>query len=148
MQCCLDFLFFFLMIRRPSRSTLFPYTTLFRSHGLSGFAGSWLRWRVDKRLATVMDCTRLLEAEATSGRTLGRPCVAAMEHRASAGRSGACEGKITEGVSPSHWLASAAGLCGGISLALRTGHRAGERRLPVGQEAAHRRLRRLVCGRA
>src|SRR5256885_16871872 len=27
----LAFLFFFLMIRRPPRSTLFPYTTLFRS---------------------------------------------------------------------------------------------------------------------
>src|SRR5256886_17706907 len=27
-------LFFFLMIRRPPRSTLFPYTTLFRSGGL------------------------------------------------------------------------------------------------------------------
>src|SRR5690349_23694372 len=27
----LHFLFFFLMIRRPPRSTLFPYTTLFRS---------------------------------------------------------------------------------------------------------------------
>src|SRR5689334_24509500 len=27
------FLFFFLMIRRPPRSTLFPYTTLFRSPG-------------------------------------------------------------------------------------------------------------------
>src|SRR3989475_11416131 len=27
------FLFFFLMIRRPPRSTLFPYTTLFRSQG-------------------------------------------------------------------------------------------------------------------
>src|SRR5256885_9056412 len=26
--------FFFLMIRRPPRSTLFPYTTLFRSQGL------------------------------------------------------------------------------------------------------------------
>src|SRR3712207_8004944 len=25
-------MFFFLMIRRPPRSTLFPYTTLFRSH--------------------------------------------------------------------------------------------------------------------
>src|SRR3989454_1291147 len=33
--CTLDFsrmLFFFLMIRRPPRSTLFPYTTLFRSN--------------------------------------------------------------------------------------------------------------------
>src|SRR2546422_11363951 len=27
------FIFFFLMIRRPPRSTLFPYTTLFRSPG-------------------------------------------------------------------------------------------------------------------
>src|SRR5260370_20193775 len=27
--------FFFLMIRRPPRSTLFPYTTLFRSHSFS-----------------------------------------------------------------------------------------------------------------
>src|SRR5260370_10653473 len=29
------FLFFFLMIRRPPRSTLFPYTTLFRSAAAS-----------------------------------------------------------------------------------------------------------------
>src|SRR2546430_12642364 len=32
-------MFFFLMIRRPPRSTLFPYTTLFRSHGLEDVAG-------------------------------------------------------------------------------------------------------------
>src|SRR6266446_9947666 len=30
------FLFFFLMIRRPPRSTLFPYTTLFRPQGTPG----------------------------------------------------------------------------------------------------------------
>src|SRR2546426_6984450 len=30
------FVFFFLMIRRPPRSTLFPYTTLFRSRRLPG----------------------------------------------------------------------------------------------------------------
>src|SRR3712207_7854673 len=30
-MCTIDVLFFFLMIRRPPRSTLFPYTTLFRS---------------------------------------------------------------------------------------------------------------------
>src|SRR5438046_3053936 len=29
----LVFFLFFLMLRRPPRSTLFPYTTLFRSHG-------------------------------------------------------------------------------------------------------------------
>src|SRR2546426_8075456 len=32
----LCFFFFFLMIRRPPRSTLFPYTTLFRSQGTAG----------------------------------------------------------------------------------------------------------------
>src|SRR6266700_5095059 len=31
--------FFFLMLRRPPRSTLFPYTTLFRSPGLGRGAG-------------------------------------------------------------------------------------------------------------
>src|SRR5690349_24156371 len=41
--------FFFLMIRRPPRSTLFPYTTLFRSAAMvpltwhrTGFTGYWL----------------------------------------------------------------------------------------------------------
>src|SRR2546422_8725267 len=33
----LVFLFFFLMIRRPPRSTLFPYTTLFRSSHRGGW---------------------------------------------------------------------------------------------------------------
>src|SRR3712207_6864777 len=32
--------FFFLMIRRPPRSTLFPYTTLFRSRPLSAHAST------------------------------------------------------------------------------------------------------------
>src|SRR2546430_15437392 len=32
--------FFFLMIRRPPRSTLFPYTTLFRSHPGRGIRGA------------------------------------------------------------------------------------------------------------
>src|SRR5256886_13574746 len=32
--------FFFLMIRRPPRSTLFPYTTLFRSHSRGAGAGA------------------------------------------------------------------------------------------------------------
>src|SRR3712207_7803713 len=34
-----DIFFFFLMIRRPPRSTLFPYTTLFRSLLLAHSAG-------------------------------------------------------------------------------------------------------------
>src|SRR2546422_10613502 len=36
-QCSL--FFFFLMIRRPPRSTLFPYTTLFRSADQVGIGG-------------------------------------------------------------------------------------------------------------
>src|SRR6266487_5971125 len=35
----LSLVFFFLMIRRPPRSTLFPYTTLFRSPTVQGRAG-------------------------------------------------------------------------------------------------------------
>src|SRR2546425_11076982 len=37
---CVVSVFFFLMIRRPPRSTLFPYTTLFRSPGGSGDQGA------------------------------------------------------------------------------------------------------------
>src|SRR2546430_13733630 len=36
----MTFLFFFLMIRRPPRSTLFPYTTLFRSSAAENSAPS------------------------------------------------------------------------------------------------------------
>src|SRR6266581_6320624 len=42
--CSLSFFFFFLMIRRPPRSTLFPYTTLFRSQPGPG------RWPDEVRL--------------------------------------------------------------------------------------------------
>src|SRR5256885_16355459 len=38
----LDWFFFFLMIRRPPRSTLFPYTTLFRSP----ITGPWRRFAI------------------------------------------------------------------------------------------------------
>src|SRR3989442_11603566 len=37
--------FFFLMIRRPQRSTLFPYTTLFRSLSLSNASTSSGKYR-------------------------------------------------------------------------------------------------------
>src|SRR3712207_7916795 len=45
--------FFFLMIRRPPRSTLFPYTTLFRSVGAAGAAAEG-----DGRLPGVDDAAR------------------------------------------------------------------------------------------
>src|SRR6266513_4015103 len=45
--------FFFLMIRRPPRSTLFPYTTLFRSGccttGSAGCTTPGSRWRCSPR---------------------------------------------------------------------------------------------------
>src|SRR5437763_17197791 len=52
-------LFFFLMIRRPPRSTLFPYTTLFRSHP---HRGDWLReivFGLNDGLVTDRKSTRL-----------------------------------------------------------------------------------------
>ena len=47
------FMFFFLMIRRPPRSTLFPYTTLFRSVGSfdGGFGASYLARSVGQKKA-------------------------------------------------------------------------------------------------
>src|SRR2546425_1682179 len=43
--------FFFLMIRRPPRSTLFPYTTLFRSHTGGGI--STLPWAYEGKVRTM-----------------------------------------------------------------------------------------------
>src|SRR2546425_5388478 len=48
----LCFVFFFLMIRRPPRSTLFPYTTLFRSYALIGAATGGGLYRSDDGGAT------------------------------------------------------------------------------------------------
>src|SRR3989442_12745619 len=45
----LVFVFFFLMIRRPPRSTLFPYTTLFRSRAV------WSYLSIAVAVATVSD---------------------------------------------------------------------------------------------
>src|SRR5438552_9700314 len=47
-------LFFFLLIRRPPRSTLFPYTTLFRSPMIAaapwkGCSRCWCRFRRDRK---------------------------------------------------------------------------------------------------
>src|SRR2546427_4906370 len=47
--------FFFLMIRRPPRSTLFPYTTLFRSHSAeSGAEGETLQRMVDGERGAIL----------------------------------------------------------------------------------------------
>src|SRR2546429_5181583 len=55
-------LFFFLMIRRPPRSTLFPYTTLFRSHDLQ------------------LICVHLLVVQHAHSRVADRPQVRSEEH--------------------------------------------------------------------
>src|SRR3712207_7144314 len=58
--------FFFLMIRRPPRSTLFPYTTLFRSalsHALSGPCSRWTAWA---RMPVARPSARLSQARTTS----------------------------------------------------------------------------------
>src|SRR2546425_4860357 len=79
--------FFFLMIRRPPRSTLFPYTTLFRSttEQSLGFAGwdttglSWLAWlgrRSEEHTSELQSlaylvCRLLLEKKKTPQRPIG-----------------------------------------------------------------------------
>src|SRR2546422_11337546 len=58
------FVFFFLMIRRPPRSTLFPYTTLFRSRAFQETAGRPRRRRAGRgaraRAAAQPDLRRTL----------------------------------------------------------------------------------------
>src|SRR2546422_8178114 len=46
----MSIIFFFLMIRRPPRSTLFPYTTLFRSLSDRGGVGGCASDPIDPRL--------------------------------------------------------------------------------------------------
>src|SRR5271169_2416082 len=54
-------LFFFLMIRRPPRSTLFPYTTLFRSRGITPIPRGRIRrsWTTGPTRASDRKSTRL-----------------------------------------------------------------------------------------
>src|SRR5258708_26511856 len=101
------FYFFFLMIGRPPRSTLFPYTTLFRS----GF--SWqrqLRCSVDHE-SGVMSCRRswvavvLLRRRRTSWPAIAvrlRPVSLATYIAASASRRSRSEEHTSELQSPDH----------------------------------------------
>src|SRR2546429_3800940 len=56
--------FFFLMIRRPPRSTLFPYTTLFRSHFTTMRWGLIPSWAKDMSIGN-----RTLNARSETGTT-------------------------------------------------------------------------------
>src|SRR5438067_5164119 len=49
------YFFFFLMIRRPPRSTLFPYTTLFRSHTLGDRAEGVTRGTIHALCLALLD---------------------------------------------------------------------------------------------
>src|ERR1022692_5104268 len=61
---CLLFFIFFLMIRRPPRSTLFPYTTLFRSvcgpAPPSGLPGKRRRFPRTDRKSTRLNSSHLV----------------------------------------------------------------------------------------
>src|SRR6202171_6727770 len=53
-----DHVFFFLMIRRPPRSTLFPYTTLFRS-------GTGLLEVLERRVGVCQDFAHVIDRKST-----------------------------------------------------------------------------------
>src|SRR2546429_6266679 len=62
-------MFFFLMIRRPPRSTLFPYTTLFRSLRLS-IGHDLFQWSVTSRRMRLLHSAELF----LSAFSIGRCC--------------------------------------------------------------------------
>src|SRR5689334_17218224 len=61
--------FFFLMIRRPPRSTLFPYTTLFRSRFSTGVPVSATRCPAGSRRTALAACDRLFLIACASSST-------------------------------------------------------------------------------
>src|SRR3712207_8071221 len=63
-------LLFFLMIRRPPRSTLFPYTTLFRSRGSTQYLVAV--WVPTEARYDVSGCLRLRNLELGSRPAVGR----------------------------------------------------------------------------
>src|SRR6266478_8810006 len=54
---CVGYFFFFLMLRRPPRSTLFPYTTLFRSNTPQVWFDPLVMGPSVSRLGTIQVCT-------------------------------------------------------------------------------------------
>src|SRR5258707_4530169 len=88
--------FFFLMIRRPPRSTLFPYTTLFRSS----------KQAQQKWLSPVWDLVALLAGDGSHG----HPCAEREQRRYGTIRATALDRKSTR-LNSSHANISYAVFC-------------------------------------
>src|SRR2546425_1858397 len=99
-------LFFFLMIRRPPRSTLFPYTTLFRSQTSRPRRGGRRRrtapphWASEPRRAAPMlrRCTTRSEEHTSELQSLAYlVCRLLLEKKKNANASRTCLGRINCG---------------------------------------------------
>src|SRR5256885_5410842 len=79
------YFFFFLMIRRPPRSTLFPYTTLFRSLSQERAQllarRAQLALRFDRRQRREAGVRRRMRAEVNFPRRLQRPDVGGVDRK-------------------------------------------------------------------
>src|SRR3712207_9351877 len=78
---------FFLMIRRPPRSTLFPYTTLFRSEVDKGLLDMWKRRELGRKGRRI-EGDSLLSAVTEQGTALFFMVVAMAEYPVLAGPAG------------------------------------------------------------
>src|SRR3712207_9081108 len=75
---------FFLMIRRPPRSTLFPYTTLFRSQAVARFGEFWQALQdVGDALAEAQRAARNAEDSTWKARNQRHWNIASVEDRKS-----------------------------------------------------------------
>src|SRR3712207_7372851 len=101
MLCC----FFFLMIRRPPRSTLFPYTTLFRSLSLLQPLAQLLPASTHRSPHLVCRCRRRLQE-----RRLGAPTGQRLQQREVARRLQLLDRKSTR-LNSSHANISYAVFC-------------------------------------
>ena len=104
------FVFFFLMIRRPPRSTLFPYTTLFRSLPRVTKPGAVDREHMVSGIdltPTVLDILGLPPLEGMDGRSF-RPLLAGEEQ---SGRGSIFTDRKSTRLNSSHALISYAVFC-------------------------------------
>src|SRR5574341_630274 len=116
------FFFFFLMIRRPPRSTLFPYTTLFRSVQKPMFLS-----RGDRDLGVAFQTHPGRQAFISSGSKEARSalesrrvslCYSTTRHQAGAGGklTRLSSGRLFAGVCKKGWSISRVGSCTKISV--------------------------------